>query len=174
MKVGLLYTALVLSLSLVSQTSLSQQRILFEKGMEDSAKIYLSMQKELAKDSFKSFAKLSIQLEKLAKRFDMSQIKGEHSKHYSGIPKKIISQSKILAKARDIKEVRKSFKVLSQAFAMWVSMNKTKSLQIIYCPMAQASWIQKAGTEIANPYLTNMPRCGNVIGESKGKKKHHH
>lgn len=151
----------------------SKPTISFEKGMNEAAKIYLPMQEELANNSFKSFAKLADQLEELAERFDMSDVKEEHSKHYEGIPEKIISQSKSLKKSKSIKEARESFKLLSQAFAMWVSMDKPKHLQVVYCPMAKASWIQSAGTEVSNPYLTNMPRCGSIVGASK-KEKHKH
>lgn len=150
-----------------------KSKILFEEGMQKASVIYLSMQKELAEDSFKSFTKLAPEICELAERFDMSDVKEKHSKHYEGIPEKIISQSKSLKKSKNIKEARESFKLLSQAFAMWVSMEKPKHLQVVYCPMAKASWIQSAGTEVSNPYLTNMPRCGSIVGASKEEKHKH-
>lgn len=194
MRTGLVYTTFIISLVVNSTPSFSKQnppskvetpkvvtqaakkkpKISFEQGMNEAADIYILMQAELAGNGFKSFAKLASQIQDLAERFDMSEVKGEHAKHYAGIPEKMISESKKLEKAKTISNARDSFKLLSQAFVMWISMDKPKHLQVVYCPMAEASWIQKAGTEVSNPYLTNMPKCGSIVGNEKEKKKHHH
>ena len=193
MKTGLFSIVLAFNLVVLSEASFSKENvkpqknvsktivqktkeaptISFEEGMNEAAKIYLPMQEELAKDSFKSFIEFAPKLRKLIERFDMSGVKGDHAKHYAGIPGKIILESQNLEKAKDLKQARESFKLLSQAFAMWVSMDKPKHLQVVYCPMAKASWIQSAGTVVANPYLTNMPRCGTVLGKEKKEESHH-
>jgi hypothetical protein len=150
----------------------SKSKIPFEEGMQQAAEIYLPMQKELAGDSFKSFSKLAKELQELARRLDLSNLKGEHAEHYKGIPGKMGKQSGLLAKSKNIDEARNSFKILSQAFAMWVSMDKPKNLQVVYCPMAKASWVQPAGSVVSNPYLINMPKCGNVLSNKKESHKH--
>ncbi|HYL81787.1 MAG TPA: hypothetical protein VEU07_13295 [Candidatus Acidoferrum sp.] len=59
-----------------------------------------------------------------------------------------------LAQAQDIKDARRAFKPLSASLIAWLEESKLESTgyQEAYCPMADASWLQKE-EEIRNPYL---------------------
>lgn len=135
----------------------------FNRSMQDAVIPYLVIQEALANDKFKGIAAEAQKIITAAKKVDPKLVTGEHAGHYKDIPNNLQEQGKALAKAKDISEGREVFKKLSQPFAMWVGMAKPENLQVVYCPMAKASWLQKKGTPVANPYLTNMPKCGNII-----------
>ena len=69
-----------------------------------------------------------------------------------------------LAKAKDISAARESFKDLSQALIKYLADEKVKTgrFEEIFCPMANAYWLQ-TNQAIANPYLGHsMPGCGET------------
>lgn len=64
---------------------------------------------------------------------------------------------------KDIEELRKSFKTLSQVYIDHGNKKELATLTKATCPMAGANWIQKNGT-IANPYYgSSMLQCGEKI-----------
>ena len=137
--------------------------VAFDKSMQVAVKPYLAIQEAFATDMFTGVPAEAQKIVDAAKKIDPKQVKGEHAGHYKDVPSNMKKQGEALAKAKNIKDAREIFKKLSQPFAMWVSMAKPANLQVVYCPMAKASWLQKKGTTVANPYLTNMPKCGNII-----------
>ena len=71
--------------------------------------------------------------------------------------------ARALGKAQGLEKARESFKKLSQPMAMWASMSKPRNIDVVYCPMSKASWLQKEGA-IRNPYHgVEMLRCGQVV-----------
>jgi hypothetical protein len=66
-------------------------------------------------------------------------------------------------KFKDIAELRKSFKDLSEVFIANGDKKEMKGLTQATCSMAKAKWVQKSGP-IANPYYgKSMLRCGEKI-----------
>jgi Cu(I)/Ag(I) efflux system membrane fusion protein len=69
-----------------------------------------------------------------------------------------------LAKAKDVSIARESFKDLSQSLIKYLSDRKVRTgeLDEVFCPMANAYWLQ-TNKDIANPYLGHsMPGCGEI------------
>lgn len=65
--------------------------------------------------------------------------------------------------ATEIQALREQFKPLSVALARMVEKQAVDGHGIVYCPMADAYWIQKRG-DVANPYYGKaMLRCGQHV-----------
>src|SRR5205807_246186 len=101
---------------------------------------YLKIQTELAKDSIKG---LDEHADAIA-----TAVKGDERKMLSP---DVARQAEKLAKAKDLKAARESFKPLSASLAKYLADNKAGkgTYHEAYCPMAEASWLQK-GTGIKN------------------------
>ena len=109
---------------------------------------YIDIQEALASDNLGQ-AK--------AKASDLLRSKAElNQKQFTGLKSELtgLSEAPSLQKARD------RFKKISPAFVEWLKANKDDSLEILYCPMAGAKWVQKKG-DVKNPYYgSEMLRCG--------------
>lgn len=64
-----------------------------------------------------------------------------------------------------IPDARNDFKSLSIPVTEWVKKYKPEGWTVIHCSMLDASWVQKKGEEIRNPYSTeeNMRSCGEKV-----------
>ncbi len=63
-----------------------------------------------------------------------------------------------------LSQARDEFKKLSGPISDWVKKNKPEGWNVIHCPMAGASWVQKAGTSTENPfYGKEMLSCGEKV-----------
>lgn len=85
--------------------------------------------------------------------------------HFGMLPAAVVAEADALAQAKGLFQARIVFKELSKSLvryrADWKITGKYKRVE---CPVAKASWLQKNGTEIENPYLgKKKPRCGIVI-----------
>ncbi len=76
----------------------------------------------------------------------------------------IEAQAEALAQAKDIKTARAAFKPLSASVITYMSHEKAGKgvYHEVYCPMAEASWLQ-TGKDIRNPYYgKEMLDCGEM------------
>lgn len=72
----------------------------------------------------------------------------------------ITREARKLAAAQSLKDARASFKKLSLPIVRLQRVSKAPGLEIAYCPMAGARWVQRAG-KIKNPYFgQEMLECG--------------
>jgi hypothetical protein len=68
-----------------------------------------------------------------------------------------------LAKAGDLKAARAAMKGLSEIVSSWVRKNKPAGYEVYTCSMANAPWVQKAGSP-RNPYYgKEMLECGEKL-----------
>jgi len=75
----------------------------------------------------------------------------------------VAAQADAVADARDLPEAREAFKALSDSLIQFLADHEVHSGNCteIYCPMANASWLQSAGADTANPYFgKGMLHCG--------------
>lgn len=110
-------------------------------------KNYLVMQEALASDNFAQAIKAHHEI--------CEKELGHYKEQYKDCEKKF----------KDIKEVRESFKQLSQTFIAEGDKTEMKKMNLIKaeCPMAKAQWIQSEG-KIKNPYYgSSMLDCGSKI-----------
>lgn len=85
---------------------------------------------------------------------------GEAAKMGAG-GEEVVKAARALAAAADIKEARAAFGPLSDAVIAVVKADPTAhDVKLAYCPMANASWLQKE-EKIRNPYYgSSMLTCG--------------
>jgi hypothetical protein len=114
---------------------------------------YLMIQTELAKDSIKGVDEHANAIAKA--------IRGDEMKMLSPDTAKL---AETLAKTKDLKAARDTFKPLSAALVKYLADTKAGkgTYHEAYCPMVKASWLQKE-TEIRNPYMgKEMLTCGTL------------
>lgn len=67
-----------------------------------------------------------------------------------------------LASASGLKAAREAFKGLSEPMLRYHALAATGGVTVAYCPMADASWLQKDEETIGNPYYgQSMAKCGS-------------
>ena len=72
----------------------------------------------------------------------------------------------LLEEASDLEAARAEFFVLTKPLAKYRKLTGDETTIVAYCPMEQKAWIQP-DREIGNPYSgQEMPKCGEVVGES--------
>ncbi len=112
---------------------------------------YLKIQDELAQDSMKGVHEHAAAIA-MTLREDKTRM----------FPQRAVKEADLLAASKDLQAARKAFKPLSASLIKYLaSHNAAKgSYHVVYCPMAEASWIQ-TGKEVRNPYLgKEMIDCG--------------
>ena len=76
----------------------------------------------------------------------------------------IAAQADVLAETSDSVSARIIFKRLSQSLIKYLSdHDATGTFVEVYCPKLKASWLQRKGQPIENPYLgKKAPGCGTI------------
>jgi Cu(I)/Ag(I) efflux system membrane fusion protein len=114
---------------------------------------YLTIQSNLAGDSIQGLGEHAAAISKA--------VAGDTAKL---LPPDVAKQADTLAKARDLKAARDAFKPLSASLIKYLADNKAGkgAYHEVYCPMAEASWLQ-TGKDIRNPYYgKDMLDCGEI------------
>ncbi len=114
---------------------------------------YLTIQTNLSTDTFKG-------VDEQAKAI-AAAVKGDTMKM---LPPDVAKQADILAQAKDLKAAREAFKPLSASLIKYLADKKAGKgvYHEVYCPMANASWLQ-LGKDVRNPYYgKEMLDCGEV------------
>lgn len=136
----------------------------FDRQMEPILQSYLKVGDTLAADSLNGVRPEAERIAKLAAKIDSKSVTGEHAAHYKDIPANLKKVAQALSRAKSLDEARNAYKKLSMPMGMWASLAKPKGIDVVYCSMAKASWLQKHGP-IRNPYHgSSMLRCGEVVG----------
>ncbi len=135
----------------------------FDGQMAPILQSYLKIGDGLAADSTDDVRTEGERIEKLAPKLDAKSVTGEHAAHYQDLPSKITDAARTLSKAKSLEEARTAYKKLSMPIGMWATMSKPKGIDVVYCDMAKASWLQEKGP-VRNPYYgSKMLRCGDVV-----------
>jgi len=136
----------------------------FDQQMESILASYLQIGSALSTDSLDGVRQQADMIAKQAGTLDSDSVSGEHAAHYKNLPANLKTAAKTLGKAKTLDDARESFQKLSMPMAMWTTMSKPKNIDVIYCSMVKASWVQKRG-EVRNPYYgPKMLDCGEVVG----------
>jgi hypothetical protein len=116
-------------------------------------KHYLAIQTSLADDSVKGLAEHAKAI--------ATAVKGDKMKMLSPA---VAAQAETLAQAKDLKAARAAFKPLSASLVKYLADKKAGKgvYHEVYCPMADANWLQ-TGKDIKNPYFgKEMLDCGEI------------
>ena len=114
---------------------------------------YLTIQTNLAADSVKGLAEHAKAI--------AAAVKGDTAKMLSP---EVAAQAEKLAQAKDLKAARDAFKPLSASLVKYLADKKAGKgvYHEVYCPMADANWLQ-TGKDIKNPYFgKEMLDCGEL------------
>jgi hypothetical protein len=131
--------------------------------MEPILKSYLKVGDTLAADSVDGVRPEAERIAQLAAKLDLETVTREDARYYKDIPAKLRKAAQALGRAKSLDEARDAYKRLSMPMGMWASLAKPKGIDVVYCSMAKASWLQKHGP-IRNPYHgTSMLRCGEIV-----------
>lgn len=144
----------------------------FDKAMADVVQPYLKIQDALARDTTEGVAEAAKAIGAAAAKLEPGKVTGKHAGHYTDVPSKLAESAAALAGVADLAAAREAFKGLSKPLGMWATMAKPDGIDLVYCPMAKGSWLQKTG-DIRNPYHgSEMLACGEVVsgpGKEEGK-----
>jgi Cu(I)/Ag(I) efflux system membrane fusion protein len=79
------------------------------------------------------------------------------------LPAAVGTDAEAIAKAKDLKAARAAFKPLSDALIQYLADHHAKGAYVkVYCPMAEASWLQ-SDKKVNNPYMgKSMSDCGEI------------
>jgi Cu(I)/Ag(I) efflux system membrane fusion protein len=112
---------------------------------------YLTIQASLAKDSLSGVAGNAGAIAKTV-----------HTDAKS-LPAAVATEAEALARTSDLKSARAAFKPLSDSLIQYLADHKARDAYVqVYCPMANASWLQ-AGKNVSNPYMGRaMSECGEI------------
>jgi len=114
---------------------------------------YLKIQGELARDSLTGVKEHANAIAKTVREDDTKRF-----------PAVLAKQAETLAKAKDLATVREAFKPLSISLIKYLADNKVPkgTYYEVYCPMADASWLQ-ASKDVKDHYMGKaMLDCGVI------------
>lgn len=165
--------ALVVAPSICSADSGSRE---FDTAMQPILEHYLKIHGSLAGDSMDEVEAQAAAIAVSAKRLDAGRVTGPHAEHYSNLPASIEKSASELSKAAELEAAREAMMRLSRPLAMWATMSSPDGVDVVFCSMAKASWLQRGG-EVRNPYYgASMLKCGEVVAganhDEKGAAKH--
>lgn len=115
---------------------------------------YLKIATNLAQDSTQDVSENATKL--------MEAVQKDASRTF---PAEVASAAEQVAKAKELKVARQSFKGLSESLIKHLQAQKEHAARFerVFCPMANAKWLQKVGTPVNNPYFgKSMARCGQI------------
>jgi hypothetical protein len=136
----------------------------FDRQMQPILDGYLQIGSALASDSLDGVQQRAEAIAKHAAALDPSVVTGEHEAHYKKVPENLKKAAQALSRAETLTGARDTFRKLSQPMAMWATMSKPKNIDVLYCSMSKASWVQKHG-KVRNPYHgAKMLECGELVG----------
>lgn len=114
---------------------------------------YLTIQSQLAADSIDQVKAAALEIEKGAKGATSDK----------GMAQQAARAAAKVAGAKDLVQARKEFKELSKPFVKWAERNKPADVEVVYCSMAGAKWVQTKG-DVRNPYYgKEMLECGEKV-----------
>jgi Cu(I)/Ag(I) efflux system membrane fusion protein len=131
---------------------------------------YLKIQTALASDSMAGVPEAAHTIAAASAKVDLQGMPEKSVPHYEEMLAAIAKASEALAAATHLEEARARFKDLSRPMVMWGTMSKPAGVNVMYCPMAKAKWLQDEGP-VRNPYYgKSMLGCGEVVhGEEHPK-----
>mgnify|MGYP001162263131 CR=1 FL=1 len=139
----------------------------FEGGMDRIFDGYLAIHDKLINDDISDMKKLSRKLAVIVKQLNPVDMTFEFEPHFKRLKKQMIKSCRKLMKVKTIEEARIAFRQLSKPMVDWASSSRPVGIVVIYCPVANATWVQLHG-EILNPfYGKRLLGSGTVVGGGK-------
>tara|TARA_Y100001934_G_C12207733_1_gene704443 strand:- start:112 stop:675 length:564 start_codon:yes stop_codon:yes gene_type:complete len=136
----------------------------FEAGMDRILIGYLAIHQELIHDRVHNVKKFARQLAVIVKQLNKIDLQFELEPHFKYAKKDMLHLCRELMKAKTLKEMRLIFRQLSRPLVEWASFSQPHGVVVLYCPVADASWVQLHGT-VLNPFFGHkLLHSGIIIG----------
>ena len=136
-----------------------------EKLMREVLQVYLEIQKYLAEDSTWRVSRSAGLIALKVKNFDIKKLPTDFSPLYRTLPKQLRIAARRMYKAKSLADLRLHFKGLSKPMATWANISNVPDIDVIYCPVANATWLQYKGP-VRNPYYgSQMLESGQLVWE---------
>lgn len=134
-----------------------------ENLMKEVLQVYLEMHSYLAEDSIWRVSRSAGLIALKTKHFNLKLVPREFSPMYRKIPKLLRVSARKVYKAKSLADLRLAFKDLSRPMTTWANLSKPVGIDVIYCPVANATWLQNKGP-IRNPYYgSQMLTSGQIV-----------
>lgn len=134
-----------------------------ENLMKEVLQVYLEIHNYLADDSAWRVARSAGLIALKAKTFDVNKVPLEFSPMYRKLTKQLRVAARKMYKAKSIADLRLHFKGLSKPMTTWANLSKPIGIDVIYCPVANATWLQNKGPT-KNPYYgSQMLTSGQIV-----------
>lgn len=135
----------------------------FDAAMKALVDPYLRIQKTLAEDATGGVSAAAAQIAAAAAKLSPPAVTGAHAARYAALPADLAAAARAVEQAGDLAATREAFKRLSKPMALWASVRAPEGIDVVYCSMAEGSWLQATGP-IRNPYHgSEMLACGEVV-----------
>jgi len=139
----------------------------FEGGMDRIFDGYLAIHDKLINDDITDMAKISRRLAVMVKQLNPVDMTFEFEPHFKRIKKQMIKSCRKLMKIKTLEEARMAFRQLSKPLVDWASSSRPVGVVVIYCPVANATWVQVHGAVLNPFYGKKLLGCGTVVGGGK-------
>ena len=164
---------LLASMPLVPKHSQAQYKIReypeldFEGGMDRILDGYLAIHGKLANDEITNLEEVSRKLAVMVKQLNPIDMTFEFEPHFKRLKKNMIKACRKLMKTTTVEEARLIFHELSRPMVEWASSSRPVGVVVLYCPVANAAWVQLHGP-ILNPFYGKaLLSCGTIVGGGK-------
>lgn len=135
---------------------------------------YLKIQESLALDQTAGIQGLAKSIHEASKKLNLKDAPKNFGDHYKNVPTQVQEASLKLTQSTSIQDIREGFKNLSRPIANWIEMGGPKDVNVYFCSMAKASWVQKS-KQVANPYYgQKMLACGELVEHKQANHDHQH
>jgi len=194
MKKPLVTLMLILGMTTLNLAPAQASGGLWEHKMGEVINSYLKIRSQLASDSLGGIKDEGRKIAEAAKAIQniIDNSSHDHKLHqfHSQVDLQALGKHTQMLHGRDIKAVRKHFKLLSEPVRKYVELfgkpeNVRGELYVYQCTMYPGSWLQE-DKNIGNPYYgKKMLKCGSLAGKSadegckccrkkKGREHKHH
>ncbi len=126
--------------------------------------VYLAISEKLSSDSFEGMQDLAMQLKTELGHFNATGLTASESSVYEKSLSSLNASMEHLHHFSNIDDFRKQFKIVSKEIIQLVEVigHPMPELDLIYCSMAEAQWLQ-TNADIKNPYYgQDMLTCGEM------------
>jgi hypothetical protein len=127
---------------------------------------YDRIRTQLASDSLQGVPELSVSIGTAALRLEEAEKRREDYSPCCDALGQIARAADEIAASTTLEQARAAFDGLSKPMIRYRERVAATGFTTIHCSMADASWLQRRGEQVGNPYMgSKMPRCGTPVEE---------
>ena len=142
--------------------AVAQEKAAFDSLFES----YDQIRTKLANDSLQGMAELSVSLGTTALRLEEAEKQKEDYSPCCDALGQIARAADEVAASETLEQARLAFEALSKPMIRYRERVAEAGFTTIHCSMADASWLQRQGEQVGNPYMgSKMPHCGTPVEE---------